>query len=334
VLDSLRVLLSGAIDYAGLYPPARLPLDQAWANFLAFRTAPEAWMLSRFVCPTLKLAQLSALADPARAKEEEDSVDFNAETVMAPSKWAWPNGAQLTVIGQWTSDRDRWDIQWIQDCNAVSMFQTRHGVGLNTFEVKLPSADMVNVCMPHVDHGMCYLELADPAQWRTELPKHLEALNSQMRRPGPLALSLGYKLRTGGLDAAAFPSCEQVASAIVACRNAGVQWKATAGLHHPVRHFDPGVKATMHGFLNLLFADVLAHVHRLDVPRVQAILEDEDPSHFLFMPDQLMWSGPSGRLAAEKAEIVEVRQKSLRSFGSCSFDDPRTGLRAMGLELE
>lgn len=334
MFDSLRVLLSGAIDYAGMYPPARLPLEQAWGKYLAFQSTPQAWMLSRFVCPAQKLAHVSALADPARAKEEEDSAEINADAPAAPSKWGWPKGAALTVLGQWTNDRDRWDIQWIQDCNAVSMFQTRHGVPLDTFEVKLPSADQTNLCMPRVQQGMCYLELADPAQWRTELPKHLEAINAQMRKHGSLALSLGYKLRTGGLEASAFPTCEQVAGTIVACRNAGIQWKATAGLHHPVRHFEPSVNCAMHGFLNLLFADVLAHVHRLDAPRVQPILEDEDPSHFQFLPDQILWNGASGRLAAENADIIEVRRKSLRAFGSCSFDDPRTGLQGMGLELE
>src|SRR5690606_16739538 len=64
---------------------------------------------------------------------------------------------------------------------------------------------------------------------------------------GPLAL----KIRAGGLEPSAFPAPERVAALIEACRDAGVAFKATAGLHHPLRHFSPDVGAKMHGFFNL-----------------------------------------------------------------------------------
>src|SRR5689334_20933712 len=60
---SLRALLSGILDYAGLFPPARLPLDAAVRNFARYRTEPEAWMLGRFVCPAARLAELSPFVD-------------------------------------------------------------------------------------------------------------------------------------------------------------------------------------------------------------------------------------------------------------------------------
>jgi hypothetical protein len=55
--DSLRALLSSLIDYAGLYPPAALPLEEVLAHYRQYRTSPECWMLNRLVLPASKLAE-------------------------------------------------------------------------------------------------------------------------------------------------------------------------------------------------------------------------------------------------------------------------------------
>ena len=57
---SVRALLTGIIDYAGMFPPANLPLDEALRNYLRYRSEPESWMLGRFICPAARLAELDA----------------------------------------------------------------------------------------------------------------------------------------------------------------------------------------------------------------------------------------------------------------------------------
>ncbi len=54
-MTSFEALLSGIIDYAGLYPPASLPLEETCANYSAYLASPEAWMLNRLVLPLSKL---------------------------------------------------------------------------------------------------------------------------------------------------------------------------------------------------------------------------------------------------------------------------------------
>src|SRR5438105_6737048 len=56
---SVRALLTGIVDYAGLFPPAELPLNEAIRNYARYRTAPESWMLGRFICPAARLTELS-----------------------------------------------------------------------------------------------------------------------------------------------------------------------------------------------------------------------------------------------------------------------------------
>src|SRR5262245_38924762 len=58
---ALRALLGGIIDYAGLFPPAQLPLEEAIRNYARYRTEPESWMLGRFVIPATRLKELAEL---------------------------------------------------------------------------------------------------------------------------------------------------------------------------------------------------------------------------------------------------------------------------------
>src|SRR5258708_21514392 len=62
---SLRALLTGAIDYAGMFPPAKLPLEEAFRNYLNYRESPDAWMLGRFICPVGRLEELAQLMQKA-----------------------------------------------------------------------------------------------------------------------------------------------------------------------------------------------------------------------------------------------------------------------------
>ncbi len=56
--DSLRALLTNVVDYAGLYPPAELPLNDVAAKFDAYRAGPAAWMLNRLVLPHSQLTNV------------------------------------------------------------------------------------------------------------------------------------------------------------------------------------------------------------------------------------------------------------------------------------
>ena len=61
LLTPARALLTGLIDYAGLFPPASLDLDDAVAEFRAARAAADGWILHRFLCPASRLTDLAGL---------------------------------------------------------------------------------------------------------------------------------------------------------------------------------------------------------------------------------------------------------------------------------
>jgi hypothetical protein len=138
--------------------------------------------------------------------------------------------------------------------------------------------------------------------------------------------TFGYKMRTGGVTADAFPTSAQIARALVTPATHHIPIKFTAGLHHPIRQLRDEVKTKMHGFLNVLVAAVLAAEHQWDADQGVMMLEDEDPRSFSFTDDFFVW-----RDWKIDIERLQYRRKFVRSFGSCSFDEPRDDLRALNL---
>ena len=122
----------------------------------------------------------------------------------------------------------------------------------------------------------------------------------------------GAKIRCGGTT---LPSVAEVADFVSACRDAGVPFKATAGLHHPIRSGD------RHGFLNLLAAAVFADGD------LEAILGEEDPAAFTL--DESGFGVHDHRADADT--IAGARAELFIAYGSCSFDEPTEDLVALGL---
>ncbi len=272
---SLRALLSGVVDYAGLFPPARLPLEEAIHNYARYRQGPDAWMLGRFVIPAARLSaglsfpisavgDLTAIGSYAAVESYELKGPFNASSVVGAAEMLRGSGARLFYEIVFT---DEWRRRLAEVASAVASFNA-------------------------------------------DFPDDRAAL----------------KLRCGGLEASNFPTAEEVAFVLAVCRDAGVPLKFTAGLHHPLRRFDAGVQTYMHGFINVFTAGVLAHARGLDEEELRAVLADEDPSAFVFSADGLHWRD----WRASTAEIAAARTDFVTSFGSCSFDEPRDDLRALG----
>jgi len=102
--------------------------------------------------------------------------------------------------------------------------------------------------------------------------------------------------------------------------------KATQGLHHPFRHHDSTLGATVHGFFNLFAAAALARAHHLDDEIIREIIAEEDPTAFRLTESILGWRD----LEIGFEGVVEGRIHAMTSFGSCSFTEPRDDLANLG----
>jgi hypothetical protein len=143
---------------------------------------------------------------------------------------------------------------------------------------------------------------------------------------------LNAKLRTGGVVADAFPSSELVARFIRACLRAGVPFKATAGLHHPVRasyrltYEAGGPTGVMFGYLNVFLAAALMATGLDDADAIR-LLDERDPDAFELRTDSIGWRGH----VLTAAEVRRARERVAVSFGSCSFREPVDELKPLTL---
>ncbi len=312
-LTSLRTFLSQIIDYAGLYPPASLSLEDAIRNFVKYQSDPEVWMLSRFIIPAKRLSELSQLAEQV----------FPREGVLS-----------FSALGRGGKDVDEF-VEYLKfDLADIHTFRELHGAGVvvDMFETPLPpfamtdqssTNDVVNKTADALNkNGLtAFFEVPFGEDWQVQAEKLIRALRKIKDK------HVGFKLRTGGATPDVFPSSGQVASAIMAARDAGIPMKATAGLHHPIRGYNESVQTKMHGFLNVFGAGVLALSHGLDQNQIQEIIEDEDPANFIFSEAEFSWKN----FTASNDQIAQARQSGFISFGRCSFDEPREDLQKLGL---
>jgi hypothetical protein len=323
ITPSLRTLLHKIVDYAGLFPPADLSLHRALQNYVEYRQDDEAWMLSRFVLPVRRLPDLTAYRGLLK----------NGNPFL------------FSVLGTGGGSAATFLEAFERDLEVIETFEkTQGGHGrVDVMEVPLPDALVGN---PRTDvasflealdrtlvtAGTAKLDLFLEVPMRSDAVEALPALcaavaehNSQQAVPA--RTRLGLKVRCGGAEPTDVPAVKDVAALIGASRDASLPFKATAGLHHPVRHYDDGLDTAMHGFLNIFAASVFAAEHALDPPEVEAILREEAADNFRFQKDAVAWRDLSVSLEGVK----HVRENLALSFGSCSFEEPIDHLRDLEL---
>lgn len=298
-MSAIRTLLTESIDYAGLFPPAGLDMPAAVRNYAQYLTAREAWALGRFVVPVSRLNEL------------EDAAAVHLQ--QAPSGRRW----RLAVLA---------GADLASDIEAITEFNRRHSgphphiMTADTLEVKATSQAAIQDIMRRVPPALqAFVEIPidrDPGELLTEIAR----------------LGGRAKVRTGGVTDDAFPATNDLLRFIRGCVEAGLPFKATAGLHHPLRAeyrltYAAGSPAgLMFGFLNVLLATAFlrAGMHDRDASQ---LLEERSPDAFQFDRDGIGWS--SYRLDVEALRLT--RQVGMISFGSCSFTDPLSDLGTLHL---
>jgi hypothetical protein len=251
IAPALKALVENLIDYAGIYPPAALPLDTALDNYNKYRNSDYSWMLRSLVIGSSELEQIPPSFD-----------------------------GLLAILSETDNKR------------AAS----------------LETKGLVEASRP----VYCEIDL-----------DNLQQLDA-VKRSGCFA-----KIRTGGIKPEAIPSPKKVADFILDCAQRELAFKATAGLHHPIRAMQAltyeadAPKAIMHGFINVLMASAFAwHGEK----NIEPILSETNPQAFAF-DQKAHW----GNMALDAAQIRKARLRFMHSIGSCSFDEPVDELKALGL---
>jgi len=308
-MSALNALLHGLIDYAGLFPPAALDMPAAVQAYAGCRQGPRSLMLGPFVVPITRL--------------DEFDRAFAALSRGGKGLPTWRLSALVGGGG---------DAELAAAIRHETPGEQFASARIDSIEMKVVDAGDVERTSGLVPHGMMVAYEVPLGLDRAERWSVLSAVRSTARMA---------KVRTGGLTPSAIPSTEQVAGFIWDCARARVPFKATAGLHHPVRgmhrltYAADSPSAVMHGFLNVFVAAAVAWSLAAESGTalsaeppldVLAIVDEQDAACFAVLTDRIRWRDRD--VSAEA--IMRSRSDFSRSFGSCSFDEPVSDLNALG----
>jgi hypothetical protein len=300
-VDAAGVLLRDLIDYAGLFPPSSLAMGSSVANYEAYSRSERRGMLGRFIAPLTRLAEFEAAFAGLPAPAHE--MDFT-------------NWRLSVLLGS--------DV--VAEIGSIHAFNGRtaaYGSGrsavVEAVEVKAASPEEITRLSKIIPAELVtYFEI--PLSGRAECIAAISECGCRA------------KVRTGGETADKFPSSESVIEFLHLCAAANVPFKATAGLHHPLRSMHrftdqpDSPSGMMHGFLNVFLA---AAFLRAGMERGLAIdlLEEQLAHAFQFDLDGVAWR--QHRLGRD--ELAATRRAFAISFGSCSFTEPIDDLRSLRL---
>jgi hypothetical protein len=288
VSTSLPSYVHDLVDDAAIFPPGNVPLEEAVAAHRRHQASPYAALVGPFVVSDARLPELTGLPGLGGPSEE-------------------PLGIIVVVTGgagaiepavTWASRRDGVELAGVE----VAIRESDAGDLAPNARRIVTAVDQLGLDVP-VAVEVPRLYGAEPsASWLGALDE-LAAVDHRL------------KFRTGGLEADAFPSPLELATCIAAALDRELRFKCTAGLHHAVRHTDPGTGIDHHGFLNVLLA-VRASLDGAGVDDVGAVLETRD----------------GGALTRDvDADGLTSARRWFTSFGSCSVQDPLDDLTELGL---
>ncbi len=311
-MKAIEAFMHQIVDYAGLFPPAKLDLKTALTRFHRYQTHRYADFLGRFVMPLGRLSE---------------AAEVYGDTLAALQQpWRW-SGLLRT-----TSMKPAKAVSGLENAaRAVRSFEAEFPrIQTDGIEMDLPAAiwdshDWAALRELLEVSRTCFLQDGPQRRVFVELDWRRE-FEPAMTAVAGMGANFGVKLRTGGVTAGMVPPAERLASFLAAAARLRVAFKATAGLHVPVPHDDPSVGARAHGFLNVFVAGMLAFRGGANRGLLTGILENFGYEDFDFKDNALR----ARDVVISTAEVQELRNRWMLSFGSCSFLEPLEHLERHG----
>lgn len=297
VLDARTAAFAALVDYAGLFPPASLSVSDAVTEYTRHRSEDNAWVVGRFLC---RASQLSELAAVATSTFERGEAVWSVGVVFD-----LPAGESAALAVDFQTEMDP----------AISISAAEARLAEPTTD---SVADLLEAMMSVAPEVVPFVEVDRSSSIPTQIELVAHALETR-RRVG------GAKFRCGGVTVDQFPTPREVAEFLLAVTNHRLPFKATAGLHQPIRHFDADLGIERHGFVNVLMAAAIAESGS-DIDTIEAVIADSDPDSFSISTAFATWRGHE----VPGSALRRVRRSGFVAYGSCDFDEPIEALEQLG----
>lgn len=289
-MSSARTFLKSIIDYAGLFPPAKLHMNDAVSEYAKYRDGAYSDLLGRFIIPAFRLEEFSASA-----------VSLARESAPGP----WRLSAIVTAGNELElGDVDRFNTTSSADSSSP-------GATIDAIEMAVQNDSDVRWAAEHYQKS--YELFLEPSG----------AASSSVMLHSISAAGAAAKLRTGGTVQGSIPPAKAVMRFINDCAELNLRFKATAGLHHAIcgeypLTYEPGAtRSTMFGYLNVFLVAAFRRAGLAEAALFD-LLQESDATSIMFNEAGAWWRGN----LAETAHLMATRKFFAVSFGSCSFTEP------------
>ncbi|HEV2018153.1 MAG TPA: hypothetical protein VGQ98_07565 [Gemmatimonadaceae bacterium] len=294
-MKAMDALLDRLVDYAGLFPPAGEDMRPALESYAKYLDSSDRRALGRFIVPLSRLNELEEVGGDLFPRGP-DSEPWKLSVLVADDVHAAGEEMRKFNLRHTPVSKDGRAVIDVVELKAST-----------TAEIESQRAELPRSFTP-------YFEIPT----RGDVSPLVKALAQ---------VSARAKIRTGGVTPEAFPPADEIIDFITTCRRERVPFKATAGLHHPIRGtyrltYEPdSPTGKMYGFLNVFLAATLVYAGESEHTAL-AVLQEENPLAFSFSDDAIVWRDK--RVDAEQIQVS--RADFAISFGSCSFREPVEGI--------
>jgi hypothetical protein len=293
----IELLVDNLIDYAGLFPPAQLSLDDTIENYITYTSSRHSHMLAKLILP-------------------ENLIE---EAYLKLKQIKLPNKIPISLLTNNVSKN-------LNDFHKYSAVFNLENIEEKISDIKDLEKSVSEASSHTNEHNSLrvFFELDGVLlrdTWEKEIIQQLEILNKYNSN------QIGLKIRCGGVTPDLTPKTERLAEYLKLSANIEIPIKFTAGLHHPLYSYHQSFSGFMHGFLNVYLATFFAYKCKINTSEIIKILEAKSLNDFKFSDKFIRWQ--SYEIA--NTDISILREKRVFSFGSCSFDEPIDDLRSLGL---
>tara|TARA_R110000868_G_scaffold306734_4_gene568162 strand:+ start:31118 stop:32107 length:990 start_codon:yes stop_codon:yes gene_type:complete len=324
---SIEQLLTSSVNYAGLYPPAGLKLNEALRNYVDFSHSKYAWMLANFLMPHSELPALASFADRKHKLkgplslcitgpetktlfEFKNSINSIEEEIKVAHR-GYPGEVRTNLLEL------KLPLSSVETLNPEELVKAMEVVVSTTAESRL---------LPH----RVFFEIPG-TEFDAEITKKIIKViavhnKSILKRKIQNYLFSGIKINCSAKGAGKTPSASYLADVILYARDANVAVKFSGKENTPYPSYNYSLGSKVHGFINVFAASILAYTQDLNLEETVEVLEEMNPENFSFKDDYFAWR----ELAAPIMEVKMLRMLSITSFNFTNFSDPITGLKELG----
>ena len=301
----VRAFQQQLIDYAGIFPPSQLPVEEALNNFVKYQQDEESWKLNTFI---LSLDQAVKAQELILQQDGKKQIPLSI-TIPKIKETNFRN--EMKAI-----------TNQLLELKAALLGRAL----IIAIEIPIPSTDItvlqaIAQLLQQLDIRV-YCEIPILGRSLEEVEQDLVAIKLANEK---LNIALSLKFRTGGITKDLFPTPKELANAILVGAKQRLPIKFTAGLHHPIRMYRSEVEDRMFGFVNVIFATLVAYLHKANLHTISAILSEEDATAFSITQEKIGWQS----IAVDEIDVIKLREQFDMCFGSCSFDEPTTEFKQL-----